>query len=89
MADYDLIAALITCWSQELNSTNPKIRSEANGAMLLARKLGPNVIPLIAGAARATGMEPDKILDEIERRARAGAQKPRGRHAGQVVANRG
>ena len=92
MADSDLIGAIITAWSQELNSSNPTIKSEANGAMLLARKVGAGNIALIAGAASVTGMEPEKILDEVCRRARYAAQSPRptrGRNAGKVIARRG
>jgi len=71
MADSDLIGAIITAWSQELNSSNPTIKSEANGAMLLARKVGAGNIALISAAASATGMEPSKLLDQVEARAKS------------------
>jgi|GEM_PF-6805996 len=71
MADHDLLAALITVWASDIASTNPKINSEAKGMLALARRVGGESIPLINGACRVTGLEPSKLLDQVEARAKS------------------
>jgi len=87
-----LAAAVILCWADELASTNPIVRQEATGAMALARFVGAGNIGLIAGAAELSGMEPTKILDMVEVRAKKlillANPSRRGRTGGRVAATR-
>ena len=69
MPEIDLITSTLQLWSKELVSTSKRTKAEAQAALELARTVGPQHIPVIAGAAECCGLSPLEILDKIEARA--------------------